>query len=131
MKALEIFKLRYYDSNNIPSGPLSIQQQNTNSKTDFITAQTDYANPITDKLKIETGVRGAIRNYNSATENFLFNYLSNEYDFVPSEITDYKFTDQVYAGYFTLTNQFKKFGYQLGIRGESSFYTGTLTNIRP
>ncbi|MEP7169700.1 MAG: TonB-dependent receptor, partial [Bacteroidota bacterium] len=123
------FQTQNYDSNNQPSENAALQQQNTNSKTDFITVQTDYTNPITDKLKIETGIRGAIRNYTSATQNFLFNYLSNNYDFVPSEISDYKFTDQVYAGYFTFTNQFKKFGYKLGVRGESSFYTGTLTSL--
>ena len=123
------FQTQNYNPGNIPAGPLSIQLQTINSKTDFITAQTDFDNPISDKLKIETGVRAAIRNYTSATENFLLNDLSNDYEPVPSEITDYKFTDQVYAGYFTFTNQFKKFGYQLGVRGESSFYTGTLTNI--
>src|SRR6185436_14922586 len=84
------FQTQNYNPGNIPAGPLSIQLQTINSKTDFITAQTDFDNPISDKLKIETGVRAAIRNYTSATENFLLNDLSNDYEPVPSEITDYK-----------------------------------------
>ena len=44
-----------------------IGQQRTigDGTTKYFTAQTDYTNPITDKMKLEAGLRGAIRNYNS------------------------------------------------------------------
>ncbi|MEO5571242.1 MAG: outer membrane beta-barrel protein [Bacteroidia bacterium] len=123
------YQTQNYDSDQNPSGDLAIQQQLGSSKTSFVTAQTDFVNPVTAKIKIEAGLRGAIRNYSGTTDDYLFNYSSNDYVFVPSETSDYKYIDQVYAGYFTFTNQLNKFGYQIGIRGESSFYTGTLTDV--
>jgi outer membrane receptor protein involved in Fe transport len=123
------YQTQNFDSYNNPVGALALQQQLIDSKTQFITAQTDFVNPLTDKMKIEAGVRASIRKYNSNTEDFIFNYDSNDYVFVPSETSDYKYTDQVYAAYLTFTNQLDKFGYQAGLRGESSFYNGTLTDI--
>ncbi len=120
------FSTRNYDGNGQSLGAPVLQQQNGKGIVDFTTLQTDYVNPVTDKIKIETGARGALRHYSSSVENKLFNNTTNEYVKVPSNISDYKYTDQVYAGYFTFTQQVNKFGYQVGLRGESSFYTGTL-----
>src|SRR6185295_12052932 len=72
--------------------------------------------------------RGAIRNYVSSTNNYLFDYSVNDYTILPSQVNNYKFSDQVYAAYFIFTKQLKKIGYQLGLRAESSFYTGELTD---
>ena len=102
------------------------QKQVGSGDVQFLTAQTDYVNPISDEIKIETGLRGAVRQYNSSSTNSIFNYNSIEYQIIPSDVSDYKYTDQVYAAYFTFTQQFKRFGYQLGLRGESSFYTGEI-----
>ncbi len=119
-----------YDSNHNLSG-LPIKQQQLGSGTvGFTTFQTDYVDPLTDKIKIEAGARGAIRNYNSNTSNFIYDYTSNDFTLIPSQLNDYKFSDQVYAGYFTFTKQMKKFGYQAGLRAESSFYTGELTDTQ-
>jgi outer membrane receptor protein involved in Fe transport len=109
-----------YDSDNNLIGTETLQRQNGSSKIYFTTVQTDYNNPITDKMKIEAGARASVRNYNNATLNFI-----NDVTF-PSPYDHYKFTDQVYAAYFTFTNQLKKFGYQLGLRGENSYYNGDL-----
>ncbi|HSC38267.1 MAG TPA: outer membrane beta-barrel family protein, partial [Chitinophagaceae bacterium] len=40
--------------------------------------------------------------------------------------SNYKFNDKVYAGYFTFSNKIKTLSYQLGLRAESSDYTGSL-----
>ena len=47
---------------------------------------------------------------------------------VPSAATNYSNTDNVYAGYTTFTSSIKNFGYQLGLRAESSDYLGQLIN---
>jgi outer membrane receptor protein involved in Fe transport len=89
----------------------------------FVTFQTDFADPITDKIKLETGLRGAIRDNTSFTENISVNpYASSSF------LTNYQFRDQVYAGYVTFSQAIKKFTYQLGMRVESSLYTGTVVN---
>ncbi|HUM47550.1 MAG TPA: outer membrane beta-barrel family protein, partial [Chitinophagales bacterium] len=44
------------------------------------------------------------------------------------DINNYTFNDQVYAGYTTLSGIFGKFQYKAGLRVESSFYSGILTD---
>ena len=44
----------------------------------------------------------------------------------PGTNIDYESNDQVYAAYATLSSQIKNFGYQLGLRAESSDYEGEL-----
>src|SRR5207237_1396893 len=90
-----------FDGNRNPSGSEIFQQQKGSGTVNFTTIQTDYVDPLTDKIKIEAGARGAIRNYDSKTENFIDNVP------VLSQLNDYNFTDQVYAAYFTFTKQLK------------------------
>jgi outer membrane receptor protein involved in Fe transport len=122
------FQTQNYDSNHHASGSAVLQKQVGDGTVNFTTFQTDYVDPLTDKIKIEAGARGAIRNYTSNTDNSIFDYTSNDFTLIPSQLNDYKFSDQVYAAYFTFTRQLKKFGYQAGLRAESSFYVGELTD---
>ncbi len=110
-----------------PKGFNLFQNTAGGGSTRFVTVQTDYANPITDKIKIEMGVRAAFRDFSS------FNTILNIYKdnngqtfFGSNTKTDYKFNDAVYAAYTTLSQQIKKFTYQLGLRLESSEYNGNL-----
>ena len=48
---------------------------------------------------------------------------------VPGFADNYKYKDQVYAAYGNFAHSFNKWGYQLGLRAESSYYTGTLVDI--
>ena len=91
----------------------------------FFTGQLDYANPISDKIKLEMGVRAAIRNNTNKANNYIFDTLSNTYKYNESLSSDYKFDDRVYAGYFTFSQKIKTLSYQAGLRVESSNYTGT------
>jgi outer membrane receptor protein involved in Fe transport len=50
----------------------------------------------------------------------------NDYFLIPSISNKYKFNDQVYAAYGNYAFKVKKWSYQLGLRAESSSYTGTL-----
>jgi outer membrane receptor protein involved in Fe transport len=51
---------------------------------------------------------------------------SGQFVLQPSSQIDYENRDHVLAGYVTFTNQLKSFGYQLGLRVESSSYEATL-----
>jgi outer membrane receptor protein involved in Fe transport len=124
------YRTQNYDSNHNPSALLIRQEQKGNGQVGFTTFQTDYVDPLTDKIKIEAGARGAIRTYDSQTNNYIFDYTVSDFTFIPSQLNSYRFSDQVYAGYFTFTKQMKKFGYQAGLRAESSFYTGELTDSK-
>jgi outer membrane receptor protein involved in Fe transport len=100
------------------------QQQQINGKNQNLILQADYANPINDKSKFETGARAQIRS-NSSTSVF---YVEDNGNWVaqPASQTNYESTDRVYAAYFTYSSQLKNFGYQLGLRAESSDYEGRL-----
>lgn len=88
--------------------------------------QSDYTTPV-GQGKFETGIRAAIRNTKSISENSAFNYALNEYIVIPSASSNYKYNDQVYAAYATYSNKIGAgLSYQAGLRVESSNYTGTL-----
>ena len=119
---------QYYNADNSPNGPLSDQRTLGNGTNNNLTIQTDYTNPITDKIKLEAGLRGAIRNSNSDNENFLLDQTSGKYEGVPALNSNYKYKDQVYAGYVTFSQMIRDFTYQLGGRIESSKYSGELVD---
>jgi outer membrane receptor protein involved in Fe transport len=103
------------------------QQQIGSGTNEFITAQTDFTNPISEKSKFETGARVSIRNVSS-----LSNLSIAEPDgsggtiIIPLPLSSsvYSYKDRVYAAYGSYSNSFKDFGYQLGLRAESSQYNG-------
>ncbi len=100
------------------------QQQNGSSSFDNLVLQTDYVNPITDKSKIEIGARASVRKVDS--RNDFYNFVNGSTVYNPLLSINYNSNDKIYAGYVTYSNQLKNFGYQLGLRLESSDYEGTL-----
>ena len=122
-----IFNTQYYDDLHVPVGTLEQQQQKGSGANKFFTAQTDFDDPISDKMKIEAGARTAVRSFTSENHVLVFDDSLQTFVEVP-DLNNYIFDDQVYAGYLTFSQQVKKFQYQLGLRGESSFYTGKLTD---
>jgi outer membrane receptor protein involved in Fe transport len=100
------------------------QQQVVEGKNQNLIVQTDYANPITDKSKIEFGLRAQLRRTNSENAFYVDSFNTNKFTLQPQSQSDYKSNDQVYAAYATYTRQGKVFGYQLGLRAESSDYHG-------
>lgn len=121
------YMTQYFNSENIPVSNPALQQQFSNGENTFITLQTDFVTPLKNKMKVEAGLRGAIRNYSSVNQNFIFNDSAQNYLLIPDLTANYKFTDQVYAAYMTFSQQINKLSYQAGARVESSFYDGELT----
>ncbi|HZH64817.1 MAG TPA: outer membrane beta-barrel protein [Flavisolibacter sp.] len=82
-----------------------------------LTLQTDYAKPLSATTKVEFGARAQMRQINS--ENIISIAGTNN-------VTLFNSNDNVYAAYTTFSNRIKNFGYQLGMRVESSTYEGKL-----
>lgn len=120
------FSTQYFNNDNSPKTPILQQKITGGGITKYFTAQTDYTDPITDKIKLEAGLRGSVRNYNSFNENFFYNPLAGKYESIPGIDSKYEFKDQVYAVYTTFSQKLNNFTYQLGGRVESSKYTGKL-----
>jgi len=63
-----------------------------NGKDYNLILQTDYVNPLSDKTKLETGVRAAIRGRENYSANYLFDNSVNDYKLIPSISSNYKST---------------------------------------
>lgn len=115
---------QYFLANGNSKAPMQQLQSIGGGNSDYLTVQTDFTNPITDKIKLEMGLRGAVRNFTSMSNTQLLN--NGSYVSVAGLGNNYKFKDEVYAAYTTFTQSIKNFSYQVGGRIESSKYTGTL-----
>ena len=112
-----------YSTKNIVK--TSSQRQDGNGTNENFVFQTDYTNPLGEKSKIEMGARVSIRKVDNKNDFFLIS-PSGVAIYNPLSSVNYNSTDKVYAAYTTFTNQIKSFGYQLGLRVESSNYEGRL-----
>jgi outer membrane receptor protein involved in Fe transport len=102
------------------------QQVGSGDNENFI-IQTDYTKPLTDQSKFEAGARASVRKVNSATEYFILNANGGKTPITSQNII-YNSTDRVYAAYANYSSRIKNFGYQLGLRAESSDYDGLLVS---
>jgi len=100
------------------------QKQDGAGSNNNLTIQSDYTKPINDKSKLEMGIRLQIRK--SDTKNNFFDYINGTPVLRTPLSVNYNNTDNVYAAYTTYSNKQKDFGYQLGLRIESSNYQGNL-----
>ncbi|RYY96893.1 MAG: TonB-dependent receptor, partial [Chitinophagaceae bacterium] len=93
------------------------QLQNVSGSNKVLVFQTDYANPLTDKSKLEGGARVQIRDilsdigYNVGGKQSS-TYFTNE--------------ERIFALYGNYSARIKNFGFQLGLRAESSTNEGVL-----
>ena len=120
------FGTQYFFINSVPKTPLLFQRSSGGGTSKFFTSQIDFTNPITDRIKIETGARIAIRDFYSFNDNFFKNPAAGGYVSIEALNNRYKFSDRVLAAYGTFSQKIKKLNYQLGLRIESSKYDGTL-----
>lgn len=121
-----LYTTNYYTLSSISSTDLQ-QAIGSGSDKNF-TLQSDYTLPVGKTGKIEAGVRAALRSRVNVNDNYLWDNTKNAYSLIPSATSNYKNNDNVYAAYGTYSNNIKDFSYKLGVRTESSNYTGTLTN---
>lgn len=115
-----------YETSFTGTQAASQEKQEGAGGNQFFTIQSDFVNPISKNKKIETGARVALRNYDTNNANYVFDPLLNDFRFVPGFTDNYEFNDQVYAAYGTFSQSYARWGYQLGLRAESSKYSGTL-----
>lgn len=95
------------------------QTQTGKGTNESLTLQTDYAKPISQSSKIEFGARAQLRTINSENTVVVAGKLNP---------TLFNSDDRVYAAYANFSNRIKNFGYQLGLRLESSTYEGNVPN---
>ncbi|MBS1918188.1 MAG: TonB-dependent receptor [Bacteroidetes bacterium] len=121
-----------YFSNGAGSTIDAVGQQKTigDGNNKFLTLQTDYVNPISSKTKLEAGLRIQNQQLANINDNYYFNDSANAFIYSEAASTNYKNSNNIYAGYVSVTSSIKNFGYQLGLRAESSAYSGDLISTK-
>ena len=117
-----------YTPTGVAKSPALLQQTLGSGYNHFYTIQSDYENPISDNSKFEAGARAAIRDFYNSSNQYIYDYTLGKYVLIPFISSQYKYTDEVFAAYSTYTFKVKKWSYLLGLRVESSNYSGTLLN---
>lgn len=95
-----------------------------------MTFQTDYITPLPGNGKLETGLRAQLRTFSNKQANYITDPATGKLVALSSANANYQNQDNVYAAYLSMTRSIGNFGYQLGLRAESSDYTGELTDTK-
>jgi outer membrane receptor protein involved in Fe transport len=108
-------------------GAVTRQQTLGTAGPSFYTVQTDYTDPLGPKTKLEAGLRASIQKLSNNNNTYTFD--ENGHGTLDSlGISDYTSTNRVFAAYVNFTSGIGNFGYSLGLRAESSSYSGDLVN---
>lgn len=103
----------------------SQQQQLGTGNNNSLILQSDYVHPVSEKEKWEMGLRAQFRQVDNRNDFYLIP-ASGTAVYLRDLSVNYTSDDRVYAAYTTYTNMLGKWGYQAGLRLESSNYTGQL-----
>jgi len=101
------------------------QLQYQEGSTESVIFQTDYVNPIKENSKLEAGTALTVRRTDNENVTGLPG-LDGTISKLDSLSARYINRDYIYATYAIFSNQVKKFGYQFGLRLQSSGYHAEL-----
>lgn len=106
-----------------------LQKVANDGSIQFMTVQTDYSLPFgkQKQSKLEAGLRAQQHKTTNNNDNFSGKSTETLVK-IPAGTSNYKSTDNVYAAYVSVKSSIKDFGYELGVRAESSNYDGELIN---
>jgi len=117
----------FFDNAYLPLSKTVLQNQEGTGTSRLLSWQADFVHPLKDKVKIEAGVRAAQRMVQNNNLNYLQDPLSGLLIPIAYLNANFKYNDRVLAAYGTYAGYIgKQLTYQMGIRIESSTYTGTL-----
>lgn len=112
----------FYPDGSVYQLPSNVHN-NGNSKQKQLTLQADYDNPVSDKIKIEAGIRV----YRNEFTSYYNAYARDSGIDVKLPLSnDYRYIENISAGYFTFSYKKASFSYQLGLRAEYSDFKGEL-----
>jgi ferric enterobactin receptor len=124
-----LYTTNYYTSSNTIFGT-QLQQNAGNGTNAFMVWQTDYVKPLTEKGNLEMGLKAQINEITNLNDNTIKPLGATEFKKIVAATTNYENQNSVYAAYASLSGAAKKnaFSYKIGLRAESSRYTGKLLN---
>lgn len=81
-------------------------------------AKANYSHTFSEQSSVEMGVQSNFYYRSFTNENKVFNYTTGAYQVDPLLTNDFRFRNNVHAGYFTYTDAYKDFNFQVGLRAE-------------
>lgn len=127
------YSLQYFDMagqpSNTPNQP-ELRYGKGNGGTTYLTAQVDFVTPLSEKSKLEAGLRSNNRKFNNLLNTYGKDFATGEYLYDSSLSNNYRYKEQINAAYVSYTNGFGNFGFQTGLRAEQSFYSGEMLNVK-
>jgi len=115
----------FYNPDGSEYQPQSTVWNNGSSNEKQWTFQTDYSNPLTERTKIEAGLRSYHNNFLSYYDAFA---KDNGQDIKLPLSNNYAYKEMINAAYFTYSYKKETFSYQLGLRAEHSKFDGELVD---
>lgn len=104
--------------------PAVVRNAGNSDETQW-TFQTDFVNPVSDKIKIEGGLRSYHNKFNSSFGAYA---MDNGQEVKLPLSNNYTYTETINAAYFTYSYKKENFSYQLGVRAEQSKFNGELVD---
>ena len=126
------YSLQYFDMAGQPGNTSAseLRYGTGSGNTTYLTAQVDFVTPLTEKSKLEAGLRSNNRKFNNVLNTFGKDFSTGEFAYDSSLSNHYRYTEQINAAYVSYTGGYGNFGFQTGLRAEQSFYTGEMRNIK-
>ena len=123
VKLNSLIKNSFYNPDGTVYDDVNLVRNDGANDNNQITSKIDFVNPFGDDKKLEMGLRSYFNNYTSYFNSF--SVQGNSETKLPLS-NHYKYTESIQAAYITYTGKLGSIGYQGGLRGEYSKFTGTL-----
>jgi iron complex outermembrane receptor protein len=101
-----------------PSGLDAQEQALIDEKRFTYIFQTDYVHPLQNQMKLETGLKSNIRNFNYDYDYSRKNDPNERFIEDPAISNQFDYKDRVHAGYLILSKASEKLDVTTGVRGE-------------
>jgi iron complex outermembrane receptor protein len=95
---------------------------NLPSDINIYTFKTDYTRPLTNNLKLETGVK--ISYVNTDNTAGYFNLINNKPQVDTTKTNRFLYRENINAAYINMNKQYKKWSLMAGLRFENTQYSG-------
>jgi outer membrane receptor for ferrienterochelin and colicin len=119
-----------YDmSGNLLPGGIFKQSIPSGVQSHMVTAQWDFSLPMRDSIKLEYGLRGYYKRIKSFANTRNYSDSTGTYGSDAALSTDFLTNETIDAAYVSISQQVKKFSYQIGLRFEEDYFVGKLVNL--
>lgn len=96
----------------------AIERRRTDELTRNLALQVDYARPLGEAARLETGYKGTLRRLDNALAASLYSYERSSFVPDPARSNEFEYAEQVHAVYGVLSRTFGKVDVQAGARAE-------------